>query len=122
MQDFFLPLQDYSGRKTPGVEASNMAIKKKSLMGAAAAEDKEAHGSNGAKAAAKPATARKLAVAKLATAKLSTAKLALLRKITWEGPICVEKERQRRLPLSLFFVVGALRLPEVACGPPKVMK
>lgn len=59
-----------------------MAIKKKSLIGATATKDKEADGTDGTKAAAKPATARKLAVAKLATAKLSTAKLTTLKRLS----------------------------------------
>jgi hypothetical protein len=59
-----------------------MAIKKKSLIGATATKDKGADGTGGAKAEAKPATARKLAVAKLATAKLSTAKLTTLKRLS----------------------------------------
>jgi hypothetical protein len=61
-----------------------MAIKKKSLIGAAASKPNEASGTSGAKPEqpTKSAAAKKLAVAKLATAKLSTAKLALLRRIT----------------------------------------
>ena len=61
----------------------NMAIKKKSLTGAAASKAKEASGARDKKSeqTVKPA-AKKLAVAKLATAKLVTAKLALLRRIT----------------------------------------
>jgi hypothetical protein len=61
-----------------------MAIKKKSLIGAAASKPNEAGGTSGAKPEqpTKSVAAKKLAVAKLATAKLSTAKLALLRRIT----------------------------------------
>jgi hypothetical protein len=62
----------------------NMAIKKKSLTGAAASKPKEASGARDQKSEqpVRPAAAKKLAVAKLATAKLVTAKLALLRRIT----------------------------------------
>jgi hypothetical protein len=62
-----------------------MAIKKKSLIGAASAKTKEADGTAGKKAGAKPveparlAAARKLAMAKLVTAKLSTARLTFLK-------------------------------------------
>jgi hypothetical protein len=65
-----------------------MAIKKKSLIGAAATKNREADGASGIKAGAKltqpakPATTRKLSVAKLATAKLSTAKLTTLRRLS----------------------------------------
>jgi len=61
-----------------------MAIKKKSLIGAAASKPKEAGGARNKKSEqpVKTAAAKKLAVAKLATAKLVTAKLALLRRIT----------------------------------------
>jgi hypothetical protein len=65
-----------------------MAIKKKSLIGAAGSKPKEGDATRSQKPAAKPeqaaksAQANKLAVAKLATAKLSTAKLTTLRKLT----------------------------------------
>jgi hypothetical protein len=65
-----------------------MAIKKKSLIGAAATKNQEAKGTSGTQAEvnptgpAKPAATRKLAVAKLATAKLSTAKLTTLRRLS----------------------------------------
>jgi hypothetical protein len=65
-----------------------MAIKKKSLIGAAATKKQEAKGTSGTQAEvnptgpAKPAATRKLAVAKLATAKLSTAKLTTLRRLS----------------------------------------
>jgi hypothetical protein len=60
-----------------------MAIKKKSLIGAAPSKHNEASGTDKkSEQPAKSAPAKKLAVAKLATAKLSTAKLALLRRIT----------------------------------------
>jgi hypothetical protein len=63
----------------------NMAIKKKSLIGAGSAKAKEADGAAGKKAGSKPvepaklAAAKKLAMAKLATAKLSTARLTFLK-------------------------------------------
>jgi hypothetical protein len=59
-----------------------MAIKKKSLIGAATTTDKEADATSGARTEAKPAATRKLAVAKLATAKLSTAKLTTLKRLS----------------------------------------
>jgi hypothetical protein len=60
-----------------------MAIKKKTLIGAAASKGKEAEGANSNKPEqpARLAASKKLAVAKLATAKLSTAKLTTLRKL-----------------------------------------
>lgn len=65
-----------------------IAIKKKSLIGAAASKPKEFEATTGVKPGAKSeqatksAPAKKLAVAKLATAKLSTAKLTTLRRLT----------------------------------------
>jgi hypothetical protein len=60
-----------------------MAIQKKSLIGAAAAKNKEGGGRSTKPAEpAKSAPAKRLAVAKLATAKLSTAKLQTLRRLT----------------------------------------
>lgn len=61
-----------------------MAIKKKSLIGAAVSKLKEADGTSGRspEQPARSTAAKKLAVARLATAKLSTAKLATLRRIT----------------------------------------
>jgi hypothetical protein len=62
-----------------------MAIKKKSLIGAAATKKQEAEGAKAEAnptGPAKPAATRKLAVAKLATAKLSTAKLTTLRRLS----------------------------------------
>jgi hypothetical protein len=59
-----------------------MAIKKKSLIGAAT--DKKAADDGSGKSAANPAPpakGKKLAVAKVATAKLSTARLMTLRKL-----------------------------------------
>jgi hypothetical protein len=58
----------------------DMAIKKKSLIGAAASKPNEASDKK-SEQPAKRVAAKRLAVAKLATAKLSTAKLALLRRI-----------------------------------------
>jgi hypothetical protein len=64
-----------------------MAIKKKSLIGAAGSKPKDgdATGSQKPRAkseqSAKSAPAKKMAVAKLATAKLSTAKLTTLKKL-----------------------------------------
>lgn len=61
-----------------------MAIKKKSLIGAAASKPNEAGGTSGRKPEppAKSTEAKKLAVAKLATAKLSMAKLTTLRRLS----------------------------------------
>jgi hypothetical protein len=61
-----------------------MAIKKKSLIGAAASEPNEVSGTNGSKLKppAKSTEAKKLAVAKLATAKLSMAKLVALKRLS----------------------------------------
>ena len=63
-----------------------MAIKRKSLIGAATAKAKEADSGKKPEAQptepAKSATVKKLAVAKLATAKLSTAKLTVLRRLS----------------------------------------
>jgi hypothetical protein len=64
-----------------------MAIKKKSLTGAAASRRKEVDAKSSQNPGAKPekpvkpAPVKKLAVAKLATAKLSTARLTVLRKL-----------------------------------------
>jgi hypothetical protein len=61
-----------------------MAIKKKTLIGAAASKLKEAEGANSKtpEQPARLAAAKKLAVAKLATAKLSTAKLTTLKRLS----------------------------------------
>jgi hypothetical protein len=60
-----------------------MAIKKKTLIGAAASQIREVEGASSKKPEqpARMAASKKLAVAKLATAKLSTAKLTTLRKL-----------------------------------------
>ena len=64
---------------------NDMAMKKKSLMGAKAAKttDRDSLQDPAASSVevAKPTNARKLAVARLATAKLSTAKLVTLKKV-----------------------------------------
>ena len=62
----------------------DMAMKKKTLVGAAASRLKEAAGDSSKKPGqpAQTAETKRLAVAKLATAKLSTAKLMTLKRLT----------------------------------------